>query len=128
MKMQSTKVKFLIAGLWNTLFGFLIFWFLTFVFGEDSSYLKVLLLTYFIAGINSYLVQKYLVWQTKRNIKKEFSMFILINIISVALNYVFLKALMSQTSLDLLLSQLISIALIASLNFIVFDRVIFTNR
>lgn len=125
---DAKKVRFVFAGVWNSVSGLIIFWLLTVLVNDESSYLKVLVLTYLINGINSFFVQKYFVWKTIANTRIEFPIFVAINVTSIFVNFGILKYLLAHTELKPLVAQIISIALVACINFMIFDRFVFIQK
>ena len=65
------QIRFLIIGGYNTLIGYLIFVITLFILG-NKHYQTALFISYILSSLNSYLSQKFLVFQTKGCYIKEY--------------------------------------------------------
>lgn len=74
-KKHSEKIKFLIVGGWNTLFGYLIFIGLYYYFPIKMHYMLILVLSNILSITNAYISYKCLVFKTKGNYLAEYLRF-----------------------------------------------------
>ncbi len=65
------QIRFVFAGGYNTVIGYLLFAAALFVLGQEH-YQAALFISYILSSFNSYLSQKFLVFQTKGNYVKEY--------------------------------------------------------
>lgn len=92
--LRDVRVKFLIAGAYNTAFGYGVFVIVSLLLPHNTHYLIVLCLSFFFSVTNAYLVQKYLVFKTfTRKIRLEYMRFVLVNTASLAANAIILTVL-----------------------------------
>ena len=68
---KSQSIRYLTTGLWNTLFGILVYTALIKIFGENR-YLLLAVLSNIISITNAYICYKIFVFKTKGNIIKEY--------------------------------------------------------
>ena len=66
---KSQSIRYLTTGLWNTLFGILVYTALIKIFGENR-YLLLAVLSNIISITNAYICYKIFVFKTKGNIIK----------------------------------------------------------
>ena len=120
--------RFILVGIWNTLFGYLVFVVLVYVFpfGEDDS-VWVLLITYLISGLQSYFAQRVLVWNSKAEIPLELLKFVLVTICGFLLNWILLHSLHKFLMESILLAQLVAILMTTIATFFVLKNFAFTG-
>ena len=120
--------RFILVGIWNTLFGYLVFVVLIYVFpiGEDDS-VWVLLITYLISGLQSYFAQRVLVWNSKAEIPLELLKFVLVTICGFLLNWILLHLLHKFLMESILLAQLVAILMTTIATFFVLKNFAFTG-
>jgi putative flippase GtrA len=83
-------VRFLLAGAWNTLFGFAAFTFLELSLGDVLGYLAVLAFAQILAVIQAHAVQRTVVWRSQQPYFAELSRFSLVYVAVYAANAVLL--------------------------------------
>ncbi len=69
---HQEKINYLAVGAWNTLFGYVFFALLYFLFGKTLHYLVLLVLANIVSITNSYLGYKFFVFKTKGNYLREY--------------------------------------------------------
>ena len=81
---MNLKVKFIIAGLWNTLFGWLIGIILYYSLSSHLDLVYILILSNYIAITNAFLLQKYFVFCSNGPFWPEyFKMFVSYGLIAI---------------------------------------------
>lgn len=71
----SRKLRFLIVGGWNTLFGYLAFYVLYLLTADRLHYLVIAVIAHFVAVIQSYAMQRRMVFRSAAPIVGEFLRF-----------------------------------------------------
>jgi putative flippase GtrA len=125
---HEKKLRFLIAGGINTLIGLSVYpalYFLTSPLG--AGYIQVLLWAQIICITFSFVTNKYFVFKTKGNIKKEYAKFFAFYAIYFAINLIFLPIMVEGLGISPIIAQTIfSIAIVISSyfwhNFITFRK------
>lgn len=113
---NKLKRRFLIAGAYNTAFGYCAFVTIKVMLPDNAHYLVILFISFSISLLQAFLVQKYLVFQTKGNIFSEFFRFISVNISAFVLNSIILSALVG-ICLNVLVAQAFSTILTILLSY-----------
>jgi len=103
---HETKLRFLITGGLNTLFGLAIFPILMLALAPWHLHYLVVLVLSNILGINfSYLTNKFLVFRTRGNYRQEYLKFISFYLIYFVLNLIALPVLIYLTGLSPIWAQ-----------------------
>jgi len=84
------KIDYLIVGLWNTIFGFVAFAALYYLFSAYINYIILLLISAVLSVSNAYIGYKIFVFKTKGNYLKEYLRFYAVYGVSIILNVVLL--------------------------------------
>ncbi len=88
-------VRFLFVGAWNTLFSYAVFILLYYMFSGKLHYMLILAVSSVIAITHAFFCHKFIVFQTKGNVLKEYVKFYGVYGISAALNFIFLPVLVN---------------------------------
>lgn len=83
---HEQKIRYLIIGGWNTVFGYGVFAGLYFWLSNSVHYLFILSLSYIISITNAYVGYKIFVFRTKGNIFKEYFRFYIVYGVSFLFN------------------------------------------
>ncbi|HEX5329496.1 GtrA family protein [Sulfuricurvum sp.] len=111
---HEQKIRYLIVGGWNTLFGYGVFAALYFWFGNSMNYLWILSISFVISVANSYLGYKIFVFKTKGNIISESLRVYFVYGVSFVFNLITLPIFKEWLHLNVYLAQaLITIITIA---------------
>jgi putative flippase GtrA len=100
--------RFVVVGIYNTIFGYLVFVAVALAFADRLHHQAILAISFAIAVVNSYLMQRYLVFRSTDAVRKEFPRFVTVNLAVLALNAVLLELLV-RLSVALLLAQLMAL-------------------
>lgn len=128
IKRHEKKLRFLIAGGVNTLVGLSVYPALYFLLSPlGSGYIQVLFLAQIFCTTFSFISNKYFVFKTKGNIKKEYAKFFTFYAIYLALNLICLPIMVEGFRMQPVIAQTIfSIIIIVSSyfwhNFITFKQ------
>jgi len=98
------KIRFLLVGGYNTIFSFLLFCLLEFLFRDYFHYLVILFLSHIISVLNSFLNFRFFVFRSKGHIFSEY----------IRINIVYLGYYISNALLLYLLQDLFHIHILVS--------------
>ena len=115
------------VGLWNTFFGFILFCCLKEFLLQGQHQLN-LLLTFIISTPQAHFSQRKLVWKSEEVYIYELGKYIISSLSLYAINVVLLEVFFKGLGLPLILSQLVSIALIIILTYVSHSRFVFALR
>jgi len=76
--LENRRLRYLIAGGYNTVFGYGFFIVLYLLLKEQFHYMAIFLIAQFVAICNAFLTYKYCVFKTRGNIFTEFTRFNLV--------------------------------------------------
>ncbi len=82
--------RYLIIGIWNTLFGYLLYTFFYYCFHKIIHYVLLLIINYFFNILNNYICYKFLVFKTRGNYVREYCRFLMVYGASILINLVLL--------------------------------------
>jgi putative flippase GtrA len=129
MRAHETKIRFLLAGGLNTLFGLAIFpvliWFLA---PLSLHYMIVLAVSQAICVVFAFVTNKMLVFKTRGEYFKEFGRFATFYIGSFAANLVALPILVELVRIPPIWSQLMFITTLIILSYFWHNRITFAPR
>lgn len=107
IRTNETKVRFLATGVFNSLFGLMMFPFFFYVLEEyNFHYLIILTISQFISIIFAYLTNKFLVFKTKGNYLDEFLKFISFHLTHFIINIIALPILVEFFKLQPVAAQI----------------------
>ena len=101
------KVNYLVVGGWNTLFSYLVFAGLYYVFNKIMSYAIILVINYVIGITNAYLCYKFFVFKTKGNYLREYFRFYLVYGVAFLINLLLFPLFVNIFKIQPLISQAI---------------------
>jgi putative flippase GtrA len=95
---HHTKVRFILVGIWNTIFGYLVFLIINSLFANIFTkryftYMSAMILSQIIAIINAFIFHKYITFKSKvkgKGMIIEFFRFCLTYVVAFALNLILL--------------------------------------
>lgn len=102
---HEEKIRYLIIGGWNTLFGYGVFSGLYFWLSGSIHYLVILSLSYIISITNTYIGYKLFVFRTKGDILREYFRFYLVYGVSFLVNLASLPVLLEILHLNMYVAQ-----------------------
>lgn len=111
VKKHKEKIMFLIAGAWNTIFGYFIFALLFYLLSAKVHYMILLAVSYIFSITNAYLSYKYFVFKTKGNVVTEYFRFYVIYGIAFLANLALLPVFVELLHVHPLMSQALIIVL-----------------
>lgn len=102
------RVRFLLVGGINTVFGYGLFALLYQVFGGAFSYLGVLVITYCIASLVNFYSYRRFVFSANGRPVRDYLAFVLVSLVSLAVNGGVLVGLVERFAVSVLIAQGIS--------------------
>lgn len=127
LKLDRRFVKFVILGLWNTTFGYLLFLALLQINVLEEQPNWALFLTYVISSVQTFVVQKKLVWNDKSDWKILAAPFVLANLCAYMLNQVLFHLGRTWLDLDPRIAQLFAIPFVVLVSYVLLNRLVFTR-
>lgn len=117
-------IRYLFVGMWNTLFGFGIFYlFLKFLGVENYRY--AIILAFVAANLQSHLTQRLLVWKSKQRYWTELIRFFFGALLILGLNLITLTVLVDKLKFPIVESQFVLTIFIALINFLIQKTMIY---
>lgn len=102
---HEQKIRYLIIGGWNTVFGYGVFAALYFWLEGSIHYLVILSISYVLSITNAYIGYKFFVFQTKGNIVREYLRFYVVYAAAFLVNLAILPLLVEIGDLNMYISQ-----------------------
>jgi putative flippase GtrA len=109
--------KFVVVGAWNTVVGYLIFVGVALVAGDRLHHQIILAISFAISVVHAYVMQRYLVFNSRAPVRRELPKFVTVNLSALAVNAVLLEILV-RMSVELLLAQLVATFATTLLSFV----------
>ena len=120
-------INYLLVGGWNTLFGYLLYAGLFYIFHRNLNYIILLLISYFISILNNYLCYKFLVFKTRGNYIKEYCRFLVVYGASFLLNVALLPLFVEVFKIHPLVTQAIVTVFIVIISYFGHKKFSFHN-
>ena len=121
------KLRFILVGGYNTVFGYLLFVALIFLLTEKYNQLA-LFGSYILSSINSYLTQKYYVFATKNINFKEYLQCVTTWMGSYIINAVLLYILVDILHFNVYIMQIICLIICAVFNYVFLKHFVFCKK
>ncbi|WP_158523522.1 GtrA family protein [Candidatus Enterovibrio escicola] len=112
------KIRFILVGGFNTIFGFVVFTLLCLLADDYSNYLIILVSSNLIAVVVAFLMLKFLVFQTKGNYLKEFMRCYLTYLVMLGINVLLLYLMVDVLAQDIVISQFVITVLIVIFSYL----------
>jgi putative flippase GtrA len=122
---DSRKLRFLIVGGWNTLFGYLSFYVLYLLAAEHLHYLIIAVIAHFVAVTQSYVMQRRLVFRSDAPVPGEFLRFNASLIGTLLFGLLAIYLLVEAAALSPLVAQAIVILTSVILSYVLHSRLSF---
>jgi putative flippase GtrA len=104
------QLRYLAVGAWNTLFAYLMFGLLYFIFHSRVHYLLISVCAHFLAVINAFICQRWLVFKSHSAWLRPFLRFNLVQLLVLIWGLAALAFMVEVLHLNPLLGQLITMA------------------
>jgi putative flippase GtrA len=124
----SRKLRFLVIGGWNTLFGYTCFYVLYLIAADVLHYLIIAVIAHVINVIQAYVMQRRLVFRSDAGVAGEFLRFNASLIGTLLFNLVAMYLLVKVTGISPLIAQAIVILTSLILTYVLHSRISFVQR
>ena len=104
-KVHEEKIRYLLAGSWNTVFGYAAFAAMFFFWGNNIHYMAIMIISYIVSISNAYISYKFFVFKTKGNYLREYLRFYLVYGFAFILNIIMLPLSVEIFQINPLISQ-----------------------
>jgi putative flippase GtrA len=115
---MSEKIRFLIAGGYNTAFGMTLFAVLHHYLQDYLHYQIILVMEHMVSVVNSFLTFKYYTFRSKGNAWREFKKVNLTYVLSLTINSILLYAFVELVGLHPVLGQVCSVGIVAVITYL----------
>ena len=105
MKTTEQGVRYLLVGIWNTIFGYGFFAILEITLGHVVPYMLVLVVAQVVSTVMAYVLYRYLVFKVRGHFWRDLFRFSLVYAAAFAVNLVLLPVMVSGLGWNVLLSQ-----------------------
>lgn len=122
---DSRKLRFLVVGGWNTLFGYLSFYVLYLLTADRLHYLVIAVFAHFVAVIQSYAMQRRMVFRSSAPIVGEFLRFNASLVGTLLFGLLAMYLLVEAVALSPLVAQAIVILTSVILSYVLHSRISF---
>jgi putative flippase GtrA len=135
LKQHNVKVKFLVVGVWNTLFGYFVFFVLDIVFEKNISiksvaYMSALFLSNIISILNAFIFHKFITFRSQIrgwDVMPEFFRFFLTYIVTFCLSLVLMPFFVEIFKINTKISAALIILLCTVVSYLGHSRFSFKN-
>ncbi len=124
----SQVVRYLLVGVWNTIFGYLVFVVVWQLAGARLGYGGTLVVTIVISVLQSYATQRWLVWRSQNAVRRELPRFLAVYAASYALNFVLLWLLVDHVGIQVLVAQAVATAAVVATSFVLLRSFTFRQQ
>lgn len=128
---QQEKIRFLVVGGVNTLFGLGLYPFLYFILGSEKGplgYLQLLIISQIICVSISYLGNKFFVFRVKKISLTEYGRFWFYHLMMISLNLMALPIIVQGLAVNPMIGQTLFSILVIITSYIWHKRITFTRK
>ncbi len=112
------KFAYLVVGVWNTIFSYLVFALLWALLGKTAPYWVVLTISTLIGIVNSFVNQRRFVFRSTGSVFKEFARFSVVYLFLLVVNIVVFPALTNVLGLNAYVAQLVYMVFVVVFGYI----------
>jgi putative flippase GtrA len=116
-KLTGQESRYVIVGLFNTAFGLGVFAALHAALGDAIPYWLLLVPTYAIGIVVSFLTQRYLVFQVRGQFGTDLARFTVVQLGALGLNAIALPLVRESTGLPVVVSQAVALAIVVVITY-----------
>ena len=125
---SSQKIRYLVIGGYNIVFGYGCFALLWWLFGQQLHYIVLLTISHILSVINAYLGYRLFVFQTKGKWLKEFFKFNVVYLGTFTINLVALPVLIEEFKLHALIAQALIIVITVLASYVMHNKITFKKQ
>ena len=118
--LKDERVRFLLIGGFNTVFGYALFVLFQFLWGDTAGYLVSLYVSYVISILVAFVLHRRFTFQVRgtANIWTDFVRFVGVYLVALAINTIALPLLVEVAGLDPLIAQAIVVVVTTVLSYV----------
>lgn len=115
---SSEKIRFLIFGLINSLFGWIVFSLCQLISDGDNSYIYSLIVSYCLGTLTSFLLQRFFVFMANGNVYIEFLRYSVVYVPQLIVNILLLPEIAVILGINLVVAQIVFIFISAIVSYL----------
>lgn len=117
--LEKTEVKYVLAGIWNSVFGIALFASLLYLLSSRTSYLVILCISYIVSIFQAHFVQRKYVWNSSYGYRKELMRFGLVYVGQFTANLGLLTFMVEGLEQEVLPSQILITGFLIGVSFLI---------
>lgn len=126
--LRDERLRFLLVGGWNTLFGMVMFSSLYLLLAGRLHYLGILVVSHFLSVFNNWVMYRRLVFASRSDRLAEYLRFNASSLLMLAFNFAGLWLLVDFVGLHPVLSQLLLLVVTVALSYLLHSEYSFRHR
>jgi putative flippase GtrA len=126
--LDDEKVRFLLAGGWNTAFGYGVFTVLVLLFSYVMHYTLLLVIAYVVATLNAFVIYRRFVFRVRGDWVRDLIRFVGVYVVSLVLNLVALPVLVEVAGFRVLVAQAVAVCVTGVVSFVAHKRFSFRRQ
>ena len=120
--LRARGLRFIVVGVFNTLFAVAVFVLLQKWLGHVAGYLVVLVLAHLVGVLEAYALHRLLVFQVRGHVLRDLARFESVYLVALGLNALLLPLLVEICDLPVITSQILIVAVTAVVSFVGHSR------
>jgi putative flippase GtrA len=116
---DQSETRYIIIGIWNTLFAITIFAIIHILFSRKITLTETLTIAFVFGVVQSFATQKKFVWRSSEKVSAEFPKFLLVSTLQYIANVLLLKTLTSRFNANPITSQIFVTAALILITYLV---------
>jgi len=125
---NKKKLRYLIVGMWNTVFPYIVFGLLYYLSDAQLHYMIILLISQVLGLTNAYIGYKLFVFKTKGNIVREYLRFYVVYGTTLVVNIILIGLFVEVLGINPLISQGIIGVIVVIMAYVGHDRFSFSTK
>ena len=112
------EINYIIAGAWNTIFGYFFFATLYFLFSKKVHYMILVVISNIVGITNAYISYKFFVFKTKGNYLREYFRFYVVYGFSMIIGLILLPLIVELLHISPLVAQLFIVVITVIISYL----------
>jgi len=104
---NSRPLRFLVVGAWNTVFGYVSFALLYYLFSSIVHYMFLMVFSLILSITNAYICHKFFVFKTKGNYLREYLRYYIVYAVPAGIGFVFFPFCIEALKMNFYVTQAI---------------------
>lgn len=125
---DEKKIRYVLVGIWNTIFSYLAFVFLYFFLKEKLHYVLILVVSQIVGLTNAYVCYKLFVFKTKGNVIREYFRFYLVYGSTFLVNLILIFIFVEVLGASPLISQAVIALIVVTMAYVGHSRFSFNSK